>query len=179
MNTMERIQMIRNGKNPQQITLNILEFFVVVLYFQRIFKQEVKINFKIFIPLVLFFVYCSLPINEYHWYDVFYLILTYLVFYIAFEERNKFDFVALARIFIAGIILSFVFGLYISVSPLLADNLFVYTADNGGLRYQGLTHHPLQLAAFAMLAVSILLVLIYQKNYIQVYMNTMEKEILI
>ena len=57
--------------------LNILEFLVVVLYFQRVFKQEIKINFKVFIPLVLFFIYCSLPINQYHWYDLFYLILIF------------------------------------------------------------------------------------------------------
>lgn len=143
-------------------TLNILlKFFIFYIYVQGVLQKNRKLNFKFFIPLVLFLIYIALPFHESNLVDIINIASSYLTLYVVFEKRSEIDFIYLVRICFVGLVLSSVFGLYGKYSPFLIQNLLFNITETGLIRYQGLTYHSLHLAGLATLLIGSLLVLKY------------------
>ena len=145
------------------IILVALKTFVFVLYLSRVLRKEKKLNLKLLIPLILFFVYMLLPLHQCNLSDLISVTSSYLVLYVVFEERHEINLLYLVRVFGFGIILSFVLSLYHKISPFLISHLGFFEVSNH-IRHRGLTFHPLQLAAFSALFLSVLLILKYKQK---------------
>ncbi len=144
--------------------LDALKISVFLLYLLRVIRKERKINLKIFIPLILFLVYLALPFHVCEWLDLVHEVASFLALYVVFEERKEIKFGYLVRVFISGIIISCVFGLYYKISPFIASYIQITLSETGMIRYQGLTTHPMQLAGLALVAVSALVLMKHKNN---------------
>ena len=94
------------------LILDSLKLVVFLIYLSRVIKKEKKINLKLLIPIVLFLVYMKLPIHTCELGDFIHEVASYLALYVVFEERKEIKLGYLVRVFISGIIVSCVFGLY-------------------------------------------------------------------
>jgi len=146
------------------LILDILKLVVFLIFLLRVIKKEKKINLKLFIPIVLFLIYMALPMHVCEWEDLIHEVVSYLALYVVFEERNEIKFGYLVRVFISGIIVSCIFGLYYKISPFIAAYISPVWSESGVIRYQGLTVHPMQLAGLALIAISALMLMKHKRN---------------
>ena len=142
------------------LILSALKFLVCLLYFIRVIRKEKKLNWKILIPVGAFLVYAILPFHECSWKDAIGLILFFGLLYVVFEEKREINFKFIVRIFVLGLIISCIFGLFKPFSPLLNEKIptmvpYGYTK----VRFQGLISHPNQLAALIVIAICASLIL--------------------
>ena len=137
-----------------------LEIVIGLIYLVRVIRKKSKINWKILIPILLFFIYMILPVHEWSISKLYEVVCFFMVLYVVFVDRNELDFKYLMKIFVLGMIISCVFGLFKNVSPWLQEKLPTYYAS-GTERFQGLFGHHNKLAAMLVVAISSILFLLY------------------
>jgi len=141
-----------------------LQIFIILIYTLRLFHKEKKINFKILTPIVLFLIYCLLPVHNVDWNDLIMLLIPCLSIYVIFETRDKINFVNIVRVLLIAIILSCMLSLCYEFSEFINSCLQFHHSESGVVRFQGLTSHSMHLAALAMLGIcSLLFIKVNQK----------------
>lgn len=146
----------------------MLDYFIAGLliliiwarYLLRVLKREYKINPKTLIPIILLLIYMCLPFHESNGILLIMKLFFLGLLYVVFEERKSIDFQYIVRVFIVGIIISCVFGLFRKLSPLLA----AATPYGAGERFLGLTEHPNDLAVNVAIAIGAMLILKYKNK---------------
>ncbi len=133
------------------------------IYLFRVFKREQKLNWKTLIPIALFLVYVILPFHEWNWGSFATQVFFLLFLYVAFESRKRINCRYVVRVFVVGLIISCVFALFRTVSPLLNEKIWVRILW-GTSRFGGLTYHPNILARLIMLAICALFILKHKKQ---------------
>ncbi len=136
----------------------VLIGIICIFYLIKLIKKQRKLNLKILIPIVLFLIYIALPIHEctiVAWISV---MIFFAVLYIVYEERTDISFKYIVRLFSLGLVISCVFALFRSISPLLSRELQVVTIGPN-IRFEGLYAHPNNLAVCCTLAICSLLIL--------------------
>ena len=164
LNTEESVNLSKSFSINDLILIG-LNLFIFVLYLNRVFKKEKKINLKIFIPLILLIIYIVLPVHKSSWNEWINIATSYFSLYVVFEEKNEINFIRLVRTLFIGTILSCVYSLYYNFSPLLLEYMnIVKTDETGSLRLQGLTPHSMWLACLCVIVISSLFLIKYKKG---------------
>lgn len=137
-----------------------MEAVIGLIYLVRVVQKKSKINWKILIPILLFFVYIILPVHEWSIGKLYEVVCFFAVLYVVFVDRSELNFKYLMRVFVIGMIISCVFGLFKNASPWLQEILPTYYAS-GTERFQGLFGHHNKLTTMLVMAISSLLFLVY------------------
>lgn len=138
----------------------VLDWFVF-LYLKNwlidIFKHKQKMNYKVFVLIILISVYNAFtPIYKPTFLDVISDACKVLAVYFIYEKRDKLNFVSMARVFCYGMVFSSFFGL---VYNQIMGRIFLDMYNV--VRYRSLFIHPNILCDFTLMALVILFALQY------------------
>lgn len=133
--------------------------FIIKFYIIKFFKDRTKPNFLILTTILIFFVYCLLPIGKYNLntlLKITILISLFIALCMLIYKPTIFRFKFNVRLFCLSIILSSIFSLTYYFSPYLQNYLFFIYADESIPRFMALFTHPNVLAMICEILLSVL-----------------------
>ncbi len=140
-----------------------VSFITCLPYLISVIKRQKKLNFKLLIPIALFFIYIVLPIHKISLPRLINLLKIYGLMYVVYESRKEINISFLIKFFSISLIIACFFEMFRNVSARL-EAILPYVSTYKYLRSAALYGHPNSLAIYAAVAISGLLFLRYKNK---------------
>lgn len=156
---------ISHGHNDLYYDANQLIRFVLILtmlgvYIFDLVKKKKKLNWKLFIPIILYLIYISIPIHATHVYLTIRYFLLYTLMYLVYEYRDKLNLKSIVLHYAGGMILGALLTIFINCSQRL-ENIIYYDIVNNCWRFTGMFDNSNGFAVHASVVANALLFLLY------------------
>ena len=141
---------------------------IAIKYFYEVITRKERLNFKILIPMAIFFVFLILPIHNVHLMSIVSVMTKLGVIYVAYQKRENISLTRLAIFYSLGLIFS---GALSYLRPLSSRliGFMPYYIESQYVKFVGFSWHPNNYALFDIICLGSLLFLKYKNKISSLY----------